>query len=308
MMIRSMKPDRHSATAVMMAVVRAYHTLAPKPHVFEDAVAPRLVTDAERQTLVRTSTEQARAFDPAFASSCTDPNALVRRGLQLGAAVAPLARARFVEARLEDALAAGATQYVIVGAGLETFAFRRQELATRLRVIEIDHPATSAFKQERVAAAGLATPENLHYVTADLERESVADALARAPFDRAARTFFAWPGVTMYLSREAVLATLASIAKVSASGSRLVFDYWTPAAFAPDAPPRVRFVAERARALGEPVCANLDPATLASDLSNVGLVLASDLGPAEIQAQLLADAPDFRAVECWHFAECRHDS
>ena len=300
---REMKPDRHSATAVMMAVVRAYHTAGPKPHVFEDTVARKLVSNAECQTFERTSTELAKALDPDFVASCSDPVQVVHRGLRVGAAVGPLARARFVEDALEAALREGIAQYVIVGAGLETFAFRRSELASKLRVFEIDHPATSELKQRRVAEAKLEMPPNLHLVTADLEHESVASALERAPFDRAAPAFFAWPGVTMYLSRAAVLETLSSIATVAARGSHLVFDYYEPGALSADAPVRIRFVVQRAKQLGEPMFASVDPATLKSDLESAGFALAADLGPAEIEANVLPSG--FRSVPHWRFVSCQ---
>jgi hypothetical protein len=149
----------------------------------------------------------------------------------VGPGVGPLARARYVEDSLFEALAHGAHQYVIIGAGLETLAFRRPDLQDQLQVIEIDHPATQAFKRARLANAGLVAPSNLYFAAADLERERLAKALDRTPYDPAAPTFFAWPGVTAYLTRQAIFETLRSIADLAAPGSRLVFDYLEPAAF-----------------------------------------------------------------------------
>jgi methyltransferase (TIGR00027 family) len=290
-------------TAVMMAVLRSYHASGPRPHIFEDNLAHALVSADECEAFERASLGLLQSVDPALAASCTDREMSIQHALRVGPGVGPLARARYVEESLFEALAHGAHQFVIIGAGLDTLAFRRPDLQDQLQVIEIDHPATQAFKLARMANAGFVAPRNLHFAAADLEHERLAVALARTPYDPASPTFFGWPGVTPYLTREAIFETLRSIATLAAPGSRLVFDYLEPAAFATDAPPRVRFLIERATAAGEPMLAGLDPVTLASDLEHVGFHLMEDLGPREIQSRFLAHAEGFRAVECWHFAQ-----
>src|SRR5262249_12745220 len=146
---------------------------------------------------------------------------------------------------------------------------------------------TQIFKRERLNNAGLIPPDWLHFTAADLERESVSEALARTPYDRNTPTFFAWPGVAMYLSRSAIFETLRSISSCAASGSELVFDYLDPAAFAADAPARVRLLLQRVRQWGEPMLSGLDPSTLSGDLRGVGLHLIEDVGPDQVQARYL---------------------
>src|SRR5262249_16807831 len=114
---------------------------------------------------------------------------------------------------------------------LDTFAFRRPDLGGRVRIFEVDHPASQAFKRERLQAAGLIPPAYLHFAAADLQRQTLAEALGRTPYDRHAPTFFAWPGVAMYLSSDAVFQTLRGIARLAPSGSQVVFDYLEEAAF-----------------------------------------------------------------------------
>jgi methyltransferase (TIGR00027 family) len=301
----SVQADRHSMTAVIMAVLRSYHASGPRPCIFEDNLAHALVSPAECEAFERASLGLLESVDPALAASCTDREMSIQHAFRVGPGVGPLARARYVEDSLFEALAHGAHQYVIIGAGLDTLAFRRPDLQDQLQVIEIDHPATQAFKRARLANAGLVAPSNLYFAAADLERERLAIALDRTPYDPAAPTFFAWPGVTAYLTRQAIFETLRSIADLAAPGSRLVFDYLEPAAFAPDAPARVRFLIQRASEAGEPMLAGLDPGALASDLEHVGFHLVEDLGPREIQSRFLADVDGFRAVEYWHFAQVR---
>jgi methyltransferase (TIGR00027 family) len=242
-------------------------------------------------------------MDPALAASCMDRAAVLHHALRASPAVGPLVRARYVEEALFAALADQVRQYVIIGAGLDTFAFRRPDLKARLRVIEIDHPASQASKRERLAKAGLIPPANLYFAAADLERESVPDALGRTPYERTVRTFFAWPGVTAYLTQNAIFETLKSIASVGAPGSRLVFDYIEPAALGADAPPRHRLLAQLAQQAGEPLLSGLNPTTLKSDLAGLGFQLVEDLGRTEIQARFLARARGFQAMEYLHMAQ-----
>ena len=144
-----------------------------------------------------------------------------------------LGRARYGEDKLSNAITKGISQYVIVGAGLDTFALRRPDLRSRLRGFEPDHPLTQALKQDRLVQAALALPLNLHLCPIDFERDSVASSLSRSPFDPEIPAFFSWLGVTAYLERvsEAISNTLTSIRTVAAAGSEFVMDYADSAVF-----------------------------------------------------------------------------
>jgi methyltransferase (TIGR00027 family) len=133
-------------------------------------------------------------------------------------------RARFTEDELEQAVARGTTQYVILGAGLDTFAYRRRDLAGRLTVYEVDQPATQRWKTQRLAEAGIPTPPNLRLVPVDFTGNALAERLAAAGFRRDAPAFFSWLGVIYYLPSESILATLAYIADQQAA-SQVVFDF-----------------------------------------------------------------------------------
>jgi methyltransferase (TIGR00027 family) len=154
-----------------------------------------------------------------------------------------------------------------------------------------------------LAEAGFAEPPHLHFVAADLEQESVQAALARVPYDSGVRTFFAWPGVTMYLTRDAILGTLRSIRNVTVSGSELVFDYLEVDAFRPEkVSDRVRRVMEGARSLGEPMVSGFDPATLRSELASAGFHLVEDLSAADLEDRYFRNRTDgFHAPEHFHF-------
>ena len=270
-----MEPGKPSRTAVVAAFFRAYHFEHDRPLILADAFARRLITDGEREAIAAREIENVAALDPA--ADCA--TALRRAIHETSAAGHVLARARYTEDRLAER---GFTQYVLVGAGLDTFAFRAAD--ARVDVFEVDHPSTQAMKRRRLAAAGLVPPPKLHFVAADFERESVADALARAPFAGDRPALFAWLGVTMYLTREAVFSTLAAVSRAAAPGSELVFDYIDVAGF-DSGNPLLRLTMERTRALGEPIIFGFDRAALRDELSAAGLALIEDLGAAELASR-----------------------
>jgi methyltransferase (TIGR00027 family) len=273
-----------SRTAVAAAFYRAQHHRHDQPAVFDDPYAHRLLTAAETAGLTARLVRQAREAGVGGA----DEEALLRVLRTRTAAPFVLARARFTEDRLAAAVARGVAQYVLVGAGLDTFAWRRSDLRDRVTVFELDHPQSQAFKRERLAAAGLADPPNLHFGAVDFERESVADALGRLPFRADRPAVFAWLGVTMYLTRAAIEHTWRTIRAVAAPGSELAFDFVHPDVLSDDAPARVRQLAARLRAVGEPLLGGIDPARLPAELAARGWTLLEHLDAGEIHRRWFA--------------------
>jgi len=273
-----------SRTAIATAYFRAHHYAHANPRIFEDPLAGALLRAEDVARLERFLLAGVAKHNPEPAASGAARETLI--GVALRGLAVVLARARFTEERLAEAMREGTAQYVIIGAGLDTFALRRPDLRERLHVIEIDHPATQAFKRGRIRDAGLDEPPNLHFAPADLEREGLAEVLARTPYDRARPAFFSWLGVTMYLTDEAIRATLRSLRSVAAAGSQLAFDYLDRAAFVPGnpSPTRARLF-EIVRRVGEPMIFGFDPSTLEGELAKEGFRLLEDLGP-EAQEEL----------------------
>lgn len=195
-----------SLMAERAALLRAAHQLLDEePRIFPDPVALPILGEAGRSMLRRNIDNYA-----------TEP---MRRARAM-----TVIRARFAEEELERAMQSGTTQYVILGAGLDTFAYRRPDLTGRLRVFEVDQPGTQHWKLERLAEAGIAVPPGVRFVPLDLNERSLEEGLALAGFDRTRPAFFSWLGVTYYLPRESVLQTLAFIA-TQAARSQVVFDF-----------------------------------------------------------------------------------
>jgi methyltransferase (TIGR00027 family) len=194
-----------SQTAMTAAAARAAHLLVDsEPRIFADSLAA-LLLGHEAETYLRYHREHGD------------------HPLLAGTRAQATCRSRFTEDQLALAAARGTAQYVILGAGLDSFACR-SELAGRLRVFEVDHPATQQRKRALLAAAGLAEPPTLTWVPVDFETDELIASLTAAGLDPAAPAFVSWLGVTMYLTAEAIGATLASLSRL-APGSELVTDY-----------------------------------------------------------------------------------
>ena len=180
-------------------------------------------------------------------------------------------RARYAELAVEAAFQNGIRQYAIVGAGLDSFALRRNDLVPPLRVFEIDRPQMQDVKRERLRSAGIALPSGLEFVPADLERISVMDALADSSFDPESPVILSFLGVTYYLTPETLAESARSIAAGVAPGSRLVLDYMLDEASAWPEHRRMRdqleeYVAKR----GEPMKSEYSLAAMSELLADAG--------------------------------------
>ena len=193
-------------------------------------------------------------------------------------------RTRFAEDALAAAVERGASQLVVLGAGLDTFAYRNP-FGSRLRVFEVDHPATQAWKRERLEAAAIPLPETLTFAPVDFERQTLAEGLAAAGFDPGRQTFFTWLGVVPYLTEEAVCSTLGFIARLR-GGAHVVFDYSDPpGTLGAEARAYHDRHATRVESLGEAWVTYFEADAVRARLVALGFTEVEDLGPAQIAAR-----------------------
>jgi len=267
-----MREGTPSATAERAAMLRAVHHHHDRPRVLDDPIAIRLL-DPRAATAVET--DLAR-FD-------TPPLRRLRATIAF--------RSRYAEDALGDAVERGVTQYVVLGAGLDTFAYRTS-LASGLRVFEVDHPDTQAWKRARLRAAGIDPPTALRFIATDFEREPLVDALARGGLDGTAPAFVAWLGVTIYLTRDAIHRTLAALASLPA-GSLVVFDYSVPSSSLPEAARSARgAMAKRAADAGEPWVTHFDPTEVTRELRALGFTVLEDVGADQAIERYFAGRTD----------------
>lgn len=287
-----MKENQVSLTAIMTAYIRSYHAMNDTPKIFNDFLAHQLIPE-ERRILIEQGFTNALQL-----KSNSDEATTLRLLLQTIGLPNVISRSRYTEENLEQAVEQGVQQYVILGAGMDTFAFRRPELLEKLRVFEVDHPATQAFKRNRLAELGWKIPQNLHFVPVDFSKENLTDALKGLSYDSQTKSIFSWLGVTMYLSQDEVFSTLHSITDIAPVGSMVIFDYFAPV----EATPHMQEMRNDLPKIGEPIKTSFDPSTLALDLSSLGFRLHENLSPSDIQKRYFQGITDsYYANEYVHF-------
>jgi methyltransferase (TIGR00027 family) len=298
------EPQAGMMTALLTAYARVYHATHDSPVIFDDSLANQLFSGEERLYFDKNLAESLKFLDPERAAACPDQTTMLAAYMHLQGAPIAVSRARYTEDALTIAIDQGIQQYVILGAGMDIFAFRRPELVKSLQVYEIDHPATQAMKRERIAKLGWQIPPQLHFVPVDLIIEDLADALKHSSYDSIKPSFFSWLGVTYYLTREVVFTTLQAVAEIASSGSSIIFDYMDDDAFTPGkVAKRVERMRQIVRNIGEPMKAGFKPSELATELAPLGLSVKEDLAPAEIEKRYFDGRADgMRAFEHVHYA------
>jgi methyltransferase (TIGR00027 family) len=262
-----------STTALRVAERRAAHQLFDDPKVLVDPVAVRILAPSDAERLAQSGWRE-------------------RSPMSIGLRAWMVARSRFAEDELARARDRGTRQYVILGAGLDTFAYRQPADERPLTVFEVDHPATQQWKRRRLADARVPVPTSVRFVATDFESGGLAEELDGAGFDWRAPAFFAWLGVTMYLTDEAIGSTLAFLAS-TAPGGGVVFDYFLRTSSANPLERVARAaIAHRVAHAGEPFRTSFEPAELTARVRNLGFRAILDLGPTEINARYFAGRAD----------------
>jgi methyltransferase (TIGR00027 family) len=273
-----------SRTALRVALRRAAHQLYDSPIVFTDPIAVPILGKTYMEEIERTPTRPDRPFSTALRAFL-------------------VARSRYAEDNLSKAVADGVNQYVLLGAGLDTFAYRNPY--PQLRVFEVDHPATQQWKHELLEQNEIAIPKSLTYAPVDFEHQSLSEQLQSAGFNPHAPAFFAWLGVVPYLTLPAFRATIAFIA-TQPPNSGIVLDYGQPRAVLPHLERLAHdSLASRVQLAGEPFQLFFTPAEISAELASFRDL--EDLGSPEINAryfngrtdQLAARGKAGRLLSAW---------
>ena len=262
-----------SRTAQGTAMHRAAHQLFDRPVVFDDPVALRILGAERVRKLARD-----RALHDTSASRA------MRAFL--------VTRSRYAEDELARAYREGIRQYIVLGAGLDTFAYRNPH-GERLRVFEVDHPSTQSWKRNQLREQAITLPRSLTFVSVDFEKQSLHNRLKQAGFHRHAPAFISWLGVTMYLTRDAVMQTLSHIPRSCVRGTEIVFDFSLPDAALGETErlSRARRAARVAK-IGEPWLSHFDAEELATDLRAMGYSQVSHFGAKEANERYFANRSD----------------
>jgi len=257
-----MQIGKPSRTAMAAAAHRAAHQILEQGRIFADPLAVRILGE-DADVLARKADE--------------DPTG---RRMRIFIAI----RTRLAEDALAAAIDCGVTQLVVLGAGLDTYAYR-SPLRERVRIFEVDHPATQAWKRERLADAEIPIPSTLTYAPIDFERQTLAEGLSAAGFDLQQSTFFTWLGVVPYLTEDAIWSTLGFIAGLP-RGAHVVFDYSNPPeTFSEELRLAHDKRAARVAELGEAWLSYFEEDDLRVKLMTLGFSRIEDFGPPQIAAR-----------------------
>lgn len=273
-------------TALVSAFSRAYHAQNAAVKIFDDGVARALLSDEEYGFISKSMAEGISFFSPGFSGSGEEA---LRFVVDEYLSPSPLGRAAFAEAALKTAVRIGARQYVLLGAGYDTFAYRQSDWARTLQIFELDRTDAAGDKRARLARAGIDLPANLHFADADLADAGWAAALAACPgYDPSRITFCSLLGVTYYLEKTVFCGVLAALNGLLTTGSTLVFDYPDENSYNDAAGPRAKKQALLAGGAKEAMRACYSYEELERLLSDNGFLIYEHLAPEEITAQYFA--------------------
>jgi methyltransferase (TIGR00027 family) len=311
-----------SRTALRVALRRAAHQVQDaRPLVFDDPLAVRILGPEYAEEIARTPDAERRPFSAALRAWMVSRARMAEDALAAAVtaqADAVAAQAAAVQSQqnlpaqpaqhvppaqpaqhvppaqpaqhVQLAQPGDRLQYLVLGAGLDTFAYRHAY--ANVRVFEVDHPATQAWKLDRLRAAEIAVPATMRHVPVDFERQNLAEELAAAGFDAALPTVTAWLGVVPYLTLEAFRAT-ATLLGSFAAGSEVVFDYAQPREVLPEREQQMQdSLAARVALAGEPFQLYFTADALREELARCGLAVKQDIGSAEITARYLSNRTD----------------
>lgn len=276
-----------SMTALVSAFSRVYHSNNNKVKIFDDTVAQKLLADTEYEQISKNMAEGIGFFNPSF--SGTDSEAL-RWVVDNQLSPSPLARAVFAEKSLCNAVRIGARQYIILGAGYDTFAYRQPDWAKNIQIFELDHPMTALDKKNRLLNSGIQIPDNVSFVDADFSKNMWQNNLQNnSKFNSEKISFCSLLGVTYYISADDFKNIVIALNNMLPQGSSLVFDYPDELSYSSRAGMRAQKQALLAGGANEKMCACYSYSELEKLLSDCGFLIYEHLNPWQITQQYFAE-------------------
>ncbi|NBJ69889.1 MULTISPECIES: class I SAM-dependent methyltransferase [Clostridia] len=299
-----MEQNKSSITSLISAFARAYHSAYDTPKIFNDFIAKDLISEEEFSKIGENMIQGISFINQDISRKFQNqPDEILKWITQVQLSPTPLARAAFCEQVLLHEVALDVTQYVILGAGLDTFCFRYPELENSLKIFEIDHPATQEFKKKRLANAHLYIPNHLHFIPVDFSNKWSDLSLLDDEFDNGKKTFFSLLGVSYYITKEDISSLFNHLFSHVPSGSSIVFDYADEKLFEEKGMyNRVENMLKMASAGEEPMQSCFSYEGLEYMLEKAGLLIYEHLSPTEINERFFNNRSDYlTAFETIHY-------
>ncbi len=297
------KKGESSVTSLVSAFSRAYHSEFDRPKIFDDYIAKEFISQQERNSVETNMVQGIHFFNTDIAEQFQDnPKEILKWITQVQLSPTPLARAAYCERILLHEIALGVKQYVILGAGLDTFSFRQRELENKIEVFEVDHPSTQRFKKERIKEAELEVPNHLHFVSMDFTKGFSYEQLRNEGFENK-KTFFSLLGVTYYLTKEELSSLIECLFEMVPEGSSIVFDYPDENLFTEKGlSNRVENMVKMAAVGGEPMKSCFSYTEMEALLEKAGLLIYEHLSPEDINKLYFEGRNDYlKAFETVHY-------
>ncbi|WP_433772660.1 class I SAM-dependent methyltransferase [Bacillus wiedmannii] len=298
-----MKQGEASVTSLVSAFGRAYHSEFDSPKIFDDYVAKEFISPKERNDIETNMVQGIHFFNKDIAEQFqNNPREILKWITQVQLSPTPLARAAYCEKVLLHEMTLGAKQYVILGAGLDTFSFRHRELENSIEIFEIDHPSTQQFKKGRTEEAELEIPNNLHFVSMDFTKDFSKQELINEGFENK-ETFFSLLGVTYYLTKEELASLIECLFEMVPVGSSIVFDYSDENLFTEKGlSNRVENMVKMAAVGGEPMKSCYSYHEMEALLEKAGVLIYEHLSPEDIHKLYFEGRNDYlEAFETVHY-------
>ncbi|MED0963406.1 class I SAM-dependent methyltransferase [Bacillus paramycoides] len=297
------KKGEASVTSLVSAFGRAYHSEFDSPKIFDDYIAKDLISKKERNNIEMNMVQGIHFFNKDIAERFQDnPKEILKWITQVQLSPTPLARAAYCERVLLHEVTLGAKQYVILGAGLDTFSFRHRELENKIEIFEVDHPSTQGFKKQRVKEAEIEVLNNLHFVSMDFTKGFSKQELVNEGFENK-KTFFSLLGVTYYLTKEELSSLIDCLFAMVPAGSSIVFDYPDENLFTEKGlSNRVENMVKMAEVGGEPMKSCYSYGEMEALLEKSGLLIYEHLSPEDINKLYFEGRNDYlEAFETVHY-------
>jgi methyltransferase (TIGR00027 family) len=296
--------NKGSLTALVSCFARSYHALNSSQPIFYDYVADSLLQEEEKKLISANWANALSFFDKEKSEAFKNQAEKLEWVMNRQCIPQLVSRARYNEDGLSAAIGRGFKQYVILGAGLDTFALRQENLPPDFIIYEVDHPATQAFKINRLQEMGIKIPDNLRFVPVDFTKDSLQSALKSKGFDETMYSYFSLLGVVMYLNKKDFYGLLTLVSDMSPNGSSLIFDYLDDTAFNDQlASKRLIQMRQITAHAGEPMITGFDPFELDIELEDCNMLVAENLSPENIEEFYFSSREDeLHAFDHFHFA------
>lgn len=275
--------EQKSMTALISAFSRGYHSDNNQVTIFDDFIANKLISNEEKEEISVSMSQGIKFFNPQFVGTKEES---LRWIVDNQLSPSPLGRAAYNEAALKTAVENDAKQYLIIGSGYDTFAYRQPNWAKRLKIFEMDHPLMSKDKQNRVGKILKVLPDNLSYIAIDLSKEDLAEKMmACLDYECQDISFCSLLGISYYLSKDDFSNTLKNISKIVAKGSRMVIDYPDHNTYTENAGERTKKQVMMAGAANEAMRASYSYEDFEKLLLEYGFCIHEHLIPSQITKQ-----------------------